>query len=161
MVNDPMYFDTVINPYNQNDWPSVSDKQFHTLITQEFHRKTTNEIYDDFYNISAYIIGKDFNIVDTMFDGLRNQLIANASQFSDEQLMSILKLISLWNIKNLKDPNFYSFWSTFDKQCVVRYKNWSLNKILLFMDHWYVMKLSRLSNFVWLGLRKLARKPSR
>lgn len=161
MANDPAYNDTIVNTNIQEEWPIISDKQFHALITQDFSLKTPNEICDDFQKISVYTMGKEINIVDDVFDGFRKKLIAILPDVTDHQLMCILKLIPLWKIKNAKDPVFHQLWSQFDKQCIERYKKWSLNKILLFMDCWFLMKLSRLSNFVWLGVRKLVYKPSR
>lgn len=161
MVNDPSYNETVVNPCVRDNWLTVTDQQFHTLITQDFRSKSVNEMCDDFQKISLYVSGKDFDIVHSMFDGLRNQLIAVAPQMTDEQMLVIFEMISLWNLRKAKDPVFYQLWSVFDKQCVERYGKWSLNKVLLYMDHWYLMRLSKLSNFVWLGIRKLGRKPSR
>lgn len=161
MTNDPTYELTVVNLDIREDWPVVTDKQFHDLISQDFHTKTAIEVYDDFLKISVYASGKNFDLTDTMFEGLRNQLITVLPSLSDHQLMSIFRMIPLWNVKNAKDPIFFKLWSEFDKQCIERYKKWSINKLLLFMDYWYIMKLSRMCNFVWLGIRKIARKPSR
>lgn len=161
MVNDPTYELTVVNLDVRKDWPVVTEKQFHELVIQDFHTRTATEVCDDFLRISVYATGKKFSLMDTMFDGLRNQLIAVLPKAADHQLMSIFRLIPLWGVKNAKDPIYFKLWSEFDKECIVRYKKWSINKLLLFMDHWYIMKLSRLSNFVWMGVRKMARKPSR
>lgn len=161
MANDPAYNDTIVNTNVQKEWPIVTDKQFHALITQDFSMKTPDQICDDFLKISVYTMSKEFSIVDTVFDGFRNKLLAILPDVTDHQLMCILKLIPLWKRKNAKDPVFHQLWSQLDKQCVERYKKWSLNKMLLFMDCWYLTRLSRMSNFVWLGVRKLAYKPSR
>lgn len=161
MIQDEAYSQTVVNPDAQQDWIVVTDKEFHLLVTQESQAKTANEVCDDFLKVSTYVMGRNFNLTDTMFDVLRNQLIAALPQVTDYQLMSIMRLIPLWKMKNAKDPVFCNLWSALDKQCIERYKKWSLDKLLLCMDHWYIMKLSRMSNFVWLGVRKLARKPSR
>lgn len=161
MINDPTYNETVINPYVPEDLPIVTDKEFHYLVNQDFKSRTTDEIYQDFLRISSYIVGKNFSLLDSIFNGLRNELIASLPNITDDQLMSIFKLMPLWKLNNSKDPMYYKLWSEFDKQCVERHKKWSLNKLLLCMDHWYIMKLSKFSNFVWVGIRKLARKPSR
>lgn len=161
MINDPAYNGTVINPYTPEDLPTVTDKQFHDLISRDFNSRTSDEIYNDFLHISSYVVGKDCNLLDSEFDGLRNNLIAVLPNVTDDQLMSIFKLIPLWRQNNKNDPIYYKLWSQFDKQCVERHKKWSLNKLLLCMDHWYIMRLSKLSNFVWVGIRKLGRKPSR
>lgn len=161
MSNDLTYELTVVNRDARENWPAVTEKQFHELIVRDFHARTAAEVCDDFLRITVYSSGKNFSLADTMFDGLRNGLIAVLPTVTDDQLMSILGLIPLWNVKYAKEPVFFKLWSEFDKQCIERYKKWSINKLLLFMDYWYTMKLSRLSNFVWLGVRKLARKPSR
>jgi hypothetical protein len=161
MVQDAAYSQTVIDPDNQQDWIVVNDKEFHLLVTQESKEKSVYEVCDDFLKVSMYAMGRDFDLTDPMFDVLRNQLVAMLPQVTDYQLMSIMRMIPLWNMKNAKDPVFYKLWSALDKQCIERYKKWSLDKLLLCMDHWYIMRLSRMSNFVWLGVKKLSRKPSR
>lgn len=162
MIQDGAYSETIVDPDVRRGWFVVTDQEFHELVRQqESLEKTADEVLDDFRKMSMYITGKNFDLTDTMFEELRNRLIAVIPQATDCQLMSTMKLIPLWNIKNAKDPIFYKLWSAFDKECIDRHKKWSLNKLLLFMDHWYLMRLSRLSNFVWIGVRKLARKPSR
>lgn len=161
MVQDEAYSETVVNPDIWQDWHIVTDQEFHELVKQESMEKTVIQVCNDFLKVSTYVMGKNFDLTDPMFDVLRNQLIAVLPQLTDCQLKSIMKLIPIWNIKNAKHPVFFNLWSALDKQCVDRHRKWSLNKLLLFMDHWYIMRLSRMSNFVWVGVRKLARKPSR
>ncbi|XP_050533494.1 uncharacterized protein LOC126901202 [Daktulosphaira vitifoliae] len=161
MVNDPMYSDTIVNPYDCKDWPSVTDEEFNKLITQNYQSKSVDEICEDFFKISIFVSGKQFSFLDQLFDPIREQLISVASQLSDDQLLKCLKLLSLWNVKIAKDPVYFKFWSALDKQCIERFRKWSLNKTLLYMDHWYMARMARMSNFVWMAVRKLARKPSR
>lgn len=160
MTNDPMYGETVVNPDVWRDWPVVTDKQFGDLMARDFGARTAEEVCDDFRKISVYAAGR-FCLTDAAFDRLRKRLIAILPDVTDQQLASVFEVMPLWNAMNFKDPVFRELWSAFDAQCIDRYKSWSLNKLLLFMDHWYVMRLSRFSNFVWLSVRKLARKPSR
>ncbi|CAH1731970.1 unnamed protein product [Aphis gossypii] len=163
MVKDPAYRATIVNPDSSAvNWPTaITARQFHELISQDFSVKTADELYKDFIAISLYAKGKDYRLADTVYDGLRDRLISVLPQMTDEQLSTMLTLIPLWDTKYAKDPVYHRLWSEFDRQCIERHRRWTLNKLLLFMDHWYLMRLSRLSNFVWMGVRKLARKPSR
>ncbi|XP_001948198.2 FAST kinase domain-containing protein 5, mitochondrial [Acyrthosiphon pisum] len=163
MVNDPGYRATVVNPAARAvNWPTaITPQQFHALIGQDFSIRTADEVCNDFTAISSYAGGRDYRLADSVYDGLRDRLVAVLPQMTDEQLLSVLVLIPLWDTKDAKDPAYLRLWSEFDRQCIERHRRWTLNKLLLFMDHWYFMKLSRLSNFVWMGVRKLARKPSR
>lgn len=163
MVNDPGYRATVVNPVEHVvNWPRViTPQQFHALISQDFSIRTADEMCNDFTAISLYAMGRDYRLTDSIYDGLRDRLVAVLPQMTDQQLLSVFALIPLWDTKNAKDPVYNHLWSEFDRQCIDRHKRWTLNKLLLFMDHWYLMRLSRLSNFVWMGIRKLARKPSR
>jgi len=163
MVSDPGYRATVVNPSaSAVDWPTViTAQQFHELISQDFSVKTADEVCKDFTAISSYARGRQYQLADAVYDGLRDRLVAVLTHITDEQLLSIFALIPLWDTKDAKDPTYHQLWSEFDRQCIDRHRRWTLNKLLLFMDHWYLMKLSRLSNFVWMGVRKLARKPSR
>lgn len=166
MVHDPTYSDTVVDPDDaaarRRHWPAVTDAQFHQLVTQDFGARTADHVCDDFRSISAYAAAGDrYRLVDPVFGPFRERLMAVLPDITDQQLIDVFELIPVWNERDVKDPVFRELWSAFDKECVHRYKRWSLNKILLFMDHWYVMRLSRFSDFVWLGVRKMARKPSR
>jgi len=163
MVNDPGYYATVVNPAARAvNWPTaITDQQFHALIGQDFSVRTANEMFNDFTAISSYAAGRNCRLADTVYGGLRDRLVAVLPQMTDQQLLSVFTLIPLWDTKDAKDPAYHRLWSEFDRQCIERHKRWTLNKLLLFMDHWYLMRLSRLSNFVWIGVRKLARKPSR
>lgn len=163
MVNDPGYRSTVVNPAaGAVNWPTaITAQQFHALISQDFSVKTADEVFNDFTAISSYARGRDYRLADTVYDGLRDRLVAVLTQMTDQQLLSLFALIPLWDTKDAKDPAYHRLWSEFDRQCIDRHRRWTLNKLLLFMDHWYLMRLSRLSNFVWIGVRKLARKPSR
>uniref|UniRef100_A0A2S2NGA7 Uncharacterized protein n=1 Tax=Schizaphis graminum TaxID=13262 RepID=A0A2S2NGA7_SCHGA len=163
MVKDPGYQATVVNPNaSAVNWPTaITAQQYHALISQDFSVKTADEVLKAFTAISSYAAGKDYLLADTMYDGLRDRLIGVLPQMTDQQLLSIFTLIPLWDTKDAKNPVYYRLWSEFDQQCIERHRRWTLNKLLLFMDHWYLMRLSRLSNFVWMGVRKLARKPSR
>jgi len=163
MVNDPGYRSTVVNPAaHAVNWPTaITAQQFHALISQDFSIRTADEVFNDFTSISSYARGREYRLADTVYDGLRDRLVAVLTQMTDQQLLSIFALIPLWDTKDAKDPAYHRLWSEFDRQCIDRHRRWTLNKLLLFMDHWYLMRLSRLSNFVWIGVRKLARKPSR
>ncbi|XP_022161768.1 FAST kinase domain-containing protein 5, mitochondrial isoform X2 [Myzus persicae] len=163
MVNDPGYRATVVNPASRAiNWPTaITAQQFHALISQDFSVRTADEVCNDFTAISSYAMGKNYRLTDAEYDGVRDRLVTTLSQMTDLQLLSVFSLIPLWDTKDAKDPAYHRLWSEFDRQCIDRHRRWTLNKLLLFMDHWYLMRLSRLSNFVWIGVRKLARKPSR
>ncbi|VVC42713.1 RAP domain [Cinara cedri] len=159
IANDPNYRETTIEV--RIDWPVVTDERFAALSSQDWSAATVDEVCDNFLLITSYSAPRGLQLQDTVFDELRNRLVTILPDMTDQQLMDMLQLIARWNVKNPYDPIYRKFWSLFDKQCIARYKNWSLNKLLLYMDHWYAMGLIKLSDFVWLSVRKLARKPSR
>lgn len=157
--SSPAYRETTVEV--RVDWPAVTDERFAALASHDWSEATVDEACDGFLSTTVYAAPRGYQLQDTVFAGLRDRLAAVLPNMTDEQLMDALQLIARWDTKNPKDPVYCEFWSLFDKQCTARYKNWSLNKLLLYMDHWYSMDLIKLSNFVWFSVRKLARKPSR
>lgn len=161
LVNDPTYSKTVISHDDRRDLPTVTEDHFRNLIAKDFRSRTVENVCDDFLKVTAYATSSDFALVDVMFDGLRERLTTVLPIMTDSQLMTVLKLVSLWNTKDVNDPKFKSFWLQLDAQCIERHQNWSTDKLLLFMDHWYIMNLSRFSNFILSGVNKLASTPYR
>lgn len=157
--NDSTYRETTVEV--RDDWPAVTDERFAALVAQDWSVATVDAACDGFLSVTAYAPPKGYQLQDTVFDGLRERLTAVLPDMTDEQLMDTLQMIARWKVANPNDPVYFKFWSQFDKQCLARYKNWSLNKLLLYMDLWYVTDLIKLSDFVWFGMKKLVRKPSR
>lgn len=164
MVMDPDYSGTVVGRGVLADWPSVTEAQYRELIDRENRRlKTAEEVCDDFRTVTAYAkaAGGGFAVVDAALHGLRERLAAVLPTMADNQLMTVLRLISLWDVDDLFRLEYMRLWSLLDAQCIKRSANWTTDKLLLYMDHWYIMNLSRLSKFVQLGVNKLAREPCR
>ncbi|VVC42712.1 Hypothetical protein CINCED_3A008452 [Cinara cedri] len=161
MVNDPAYSRTVVSRDNRIDLPTVTEAQFRDLIAENFRPSTAEKTCDDFQKVTAYAISSGFALVDATLDTLREQLVAVLPTMTDDQLIAVFKLISLWNTKDVNDPKYKKLWSLFDEQCIERHQNWSVDKLLLVMDHWYIMNLLRFSEFVMVGVSKLASKPFR
>lgn len=164
MVMDPDYSGTVVNRGILGDWPSVTEAQYRELIERvDCRSKTAEEVCDDFRAVTAYAktAGSGFAVLDTALYGLRERLAATLPTMTDGHLMTVLRLISLWDADGLSRLEYMRLWSLLDAQCIARSANWSTDKLLLYMDHWYIMNLSRLSKFVQLSVNKLAREPFR
>lgn len=98
-------------------------------------------------------------ISDVMFNNLSDALVSKVHEFSDEDLISALLYLSLWPMtESTRSNNFNKIWKALDDRCCERKKDWSFNKILYFIDLWYLLKLTRASNFVFYSILILHKK---
>lgn len=119
-------------------------------------------IIEAFKVISHYASKNGESIVDEKYQKLIKYLIANCGQFTDAEILDVLKSIALWPLlQTRQETNFQSFYSALDKECVRRAHKWTVDELLLFSDHWHKVKLFRYTEFGALVIKKIAMKPSR
>lgn len=163
MLNDDAYGRTVVDrdDFRGVDWPVVTDEQFRRLLADDVRSKPVCRVCDDFRTVTAYATDNGLPFADAAFDGFRERLADVAPAMTDDQLIAVFKLVSLWNVQDANNPKYKELWSAFDALCIRRYRYWNTDKLLLCMDHWYTMNLSMYSKFVMLGVKTLAGRPSR
>ncbi len=87
---------------------------------------------------------------------------SRVSDFTDDQLLDLLKILTLWPKDYRKvSSEFFSICKTVDDETVKRMKQYGRDRLLLTMDHFYRLRVVRYSNFVWENLKRVCRNPDK
>lgn len=161
MKGIPAYSNNLTCPIS--DIKQVSEYLFkNVLLREDWNQSKPDEIYDAFETLSHYVSQHPQPISDPTFTQFCEALVSKINEMSDDHLLGVLALLKLWpQEKSIKDNNFYTLWSSLDKECVKRMKMWDKNKALLVSDYWYHLYLSRKTLYIKLCNLKLGRNPSK
>lgn len=119
----------------------------------------SQKLYENFIKIVNYCNQNEICISNDKFDKFIDIFINNCYKFNDEQLIHSIHLLSLLPVTlSPFTRNYLELWNSLDDNCLKRIDNWSIDQILLISDCWYLLNLTKSSNFVWQGLRKISRK---
>ncbi|XP_067002215.2 FAST kinase domain-containing protein 5, mitochondrial [Anabrus simplex] len=155
----PKYSETLMDP--KLGIEPIDDKEFRRLTSVEWNDESAESVCKAFESISYYCSHKSYSLSDAIFTNICHSLTLNCKDMTDCELIRTLACLSKWPQTDFfNSVNFSTLWSTLDKECVQRYKQWDRNKLLLVADHWYMLHLSRFCEYMWFSNWKLGRKPS-
>ncbi|XP_053678639.1 uncharacterized protein LOC128729015 [Anopheles nili] len=98
-------------------------------------------------------------IQNTRFENFVRTFAKNVSKFNDDQLSQALNLLAdLGEMKSIYEPNFLSLWTALDSECLVRVRDWNVDKLLYFADQWYPLRLAKQCRFVDKAIWKISNK---
>lgn len=148
------------NP-NFTDRYSLSEEEFSNLLsTSDWESKSPSHIAAAFASCglcsASYL---NVSMDDHRFNKLVDAFESKCSSFTDDEMMDCLIAIKFWpKSDNVKAENYSRVWKALDNLCFERLLDWSHDKILFVMDLWYQIRLIRLSNFTYHGLKKISRR---
>lgn len=162
LERNPVYSATIATKDYFADVEVISDDEFQNIITKDFNTESAEGAFVSFKKISLYSSKKEHSISEEMFDGLVKALVEKCLQLSDDELIGILACLRKWCPREkASSRNFAELWNAVDKQCSLRMEKWDRNKLLFVADHWYLLHLGRISEFMWHCTVRLSRKPER
>lgn len=144
--------DTVGSLYHHHPFP---------LTNNEWTRCSAEEVANGFIATSQECRYRPMDLEDRKHSGLCSALVNSLKQLSDNQLLSVLSALSLWPPTSASTtPNFVALWNALDKACTERITQWDMTRMFLVADHWYTLRLSRISMYNVRMTKILGRKVS-
>lgn len=165
VLEDSSAYSSTIFKSNTNftDRYSLSEEEFSNLLsTSDWESKTPSQIAVAFVSCGLcsanYLnVSMDDHRFDKLVDAFESK--CTCSSFTDDEVMDCLIAIKYWpQSDHVKAENFLRVWKALDNFCFGRMMDWSHDKILFVMDLWYQIRLLRLSNFTYHGLKKISRR---
>lgn len=146
---------------NFSDRYILSEEEFSNLLsTSDWESKSPSHIAAAFASCglcSANYLNVSMD--DHRFDKLVDAFESKCLSFTDDEMMDCLIAIKFWpKSDNVKAENFLRVWKALDNLCFERILDWSHDKILFVMDLWYQIRLIRLCNFSYHGIKKISRR---
>lgn len=162
LETNPVYSATLASKDYLGEVEMISDDDFKIIIAKDWSNESAESAFVNFKKISLYASKKQHSITGEIFDGLVKTLVEKCSQLSDDELIGILACLRKWcTAEKASSRNYTELWKAVDKQCSLRMEKWDRNKLLFVADHWYLLYLGRLSEFMWHCTVRLSRRPEK
>lgn len=114
----------------------------------DWEKCSAQEVADGFIAMSQLCRHQPMDLEDAQHSSLCGELTKKLTHLSDQQLLMILSSLALWpQTSTSTTPNFLSLWNRLDQVCTQRMKKWDMSQMFLVADHWYALKLSKLSTY--------------
>lgn len=124
------------------------DQRFMGSSSLDWENCSATEVANGFITMSQLCRHQPMDLEDTQHSNLCGELTKRLSYLSDEQLLMVLSSLSLWPPTSATTtPNFLALWNALDQVCTQRMKKWDMSRMFLVADHWYALKLSRISMY--------------
>nr|XP_053656080.1 FAST kinase domain-containing protein 5, mitochondrial-like [Cherax quadricarinatus] len=118
------------------------------LSDSEWARCSPEEVANGFIAMSQLCRHRPMDLEESQHSGLCNTLSSKLTQISDNQLLMVLSALSLWPpTDGTTTPNFVVLWNALDQACTERMRRWDMGKMFLVADHWFALRLSRISMY--------------
>jgi hypothetical protein len=162
LERNPIYSATLASKDYFLGTEAISDDGFQNIVTKDWSNESAESAFVIFKKMSLYASKKQHSISEEKFDGLVKVLVEKCSQLNDDELIGILACLRKWfPTEKATSRNYFELWNAVDRQCLLRMKKWDRNKLLFVADHWYLLHLGRLSEFMWHCTARLSRRPEK
>lgn len=153
----PAYTKTLCKPIKLT---SVLDEtQFYELLNKNWRSKTATEILKGFLTACNYSRANNIPLTNNCFDKLVDGLMDRCQDLTDSELSDLLSCVREYPLpETIQGHNFHDIWSALDDICLSRHENWTLDELLLFSDHWYLLGLCKYSDFIKATITRLQRR---
>ncbi|XP_076054954.1 FAST kinase domain-containing protein 5, mitochondrial [Oratosquilla oratoria] len=119
-----------------------------TLHSADWNLFTPKEVADGFVALSHCCQHKSMNLEDPQYSTLCGALTASLHHLTDDSLLQVLQSLTFWPpTESTTTPNFVGIWNALDRVCTERMKYWDIKKMFLVADHWFALRLSRISSY--------------
>lgn len=132
----------MITQYFTRTWSSICQEK-------PWASFATDELIDIFTYISKEMALNYLTLESQHYHNICTSLMERIPLLNDDQLQTVLTSLSLWS-PSQSDNNSHVFdllWKSLDESCCKRIKRWDFSKIFLIADHWYALRISKLSIF--------------
>lgn len=156
----PAYQSTTVA---REEAPGSSFYQQHLfpIADNEWTRCSAEEVATRFIITSQECRYRPMDLEDRKHSRLCSALVSSVAQLDDNQLLKVLSALSLWPPTSATTtPNFVALWNALDQTCTERINRWDMTRMFLVADHWYALKLSRISMYNVRMTKLLGRKVS-
>lgn len=137
----------------------LSKEQFDKLITEDWTKKPPVLMFEALSTLGVYACENNLCISDKIFDAYIDNLTDNLKAASDKELESLFYALAIWpETVSIRTRNFIEVWAALDDECVNRLKNWSFDQMLVFESLFFMLNVTRVSDFSKKCLNKLASK---
>lgn len=162
LESNPVYTATLAPKGCYVETEGMSDDEFQNMTMKDWNSESAESVFVGFKNFLHFSSKKQHSVNEETFDGVIKALTQKCSQLNDNDLIGILACLREWPpAEKPHSKNYVELWNVVDKQCVLRMEKWDRNKLLFVADHWYLLNLGKISEFMWHCTVRLSRRPEK
>ncbi|CAG4964786.1 unnamed protein product [Parnassius apollo] len=129
------------------------------LLSQDWSKKIPKNIFETFPTLGALCAEQKLCISDKIFDDFIDHLTDNLKVASEEELKSIFYSLLKWpETESIRTRNYIEVWAALDDECIRRSQQWSYDEMLTYVTLFYMLNVTRVSDFSYKCLMKLSGK---
>lgn len=137
----------------------VTKEQFDELLHQDWLKTSPSLLFDAFSKLSIYSTKNNLCISNKIFDSYIDSLTDNIKLATDEELQSLFYYLLQWpETESIRTRNFIEVWAALDDECLNRLKRWSFDEMLNFVSLFFMLNVTKASDYCFKCLQKLAGK---
>ncbi|KAI8440186.1 hypothetical protein MSG28_001576 [Choristoneura fumiferana] len=137
----------------------IAKDKFDHLIQQNWTKKSPQEIFELFPILGTYCSEHGLCISNKMFDSYIDTLTDNIKHASDEELKLLFYSLVKWpETESIRTRNYIEVWAALDDECLKRYKGWSVDELLSYLALFYLLNVSRVSDYSVKSVQRITNK---
>lgn len=137
----------------------IVKERFDHLIEQDWAKKSPQEMFNVFSMLGAFCSEHGLCISNKMFDSYIDNLTDNIKHASDEELKLLFHSLVKWpETASIRTRNYIEVWAALDDECLKRHKSWSVDELLSFLALFYLLNVSRVSEYSMKGVQRITNK---
>lgn len=138
---------------------SVTKDHFSNIMEKNWSKEGPHDIFKLFSSLSEYCGQNNICISGKQFDNYIDALTDSIQFATDEELKSIFYALAKWpETESIKTRNYIEVWASLDDECLKRINNWSYDEMFAFISLFYMLNVTRVSDFTRKCLLKLTGK---
>lgn len=136
-----------------------NEEIFDKVLQEDWSKKTFLQLIETFSVLGSFSSENNLCISNKRFDSFIDTLTDSLSQASDEELRLVFHYLLKWpETESIRTRNFIEVWVALDDECLNRMKRWSFDHMLSFVALFYMLNVTRVSDFSLKCLQKMASK---
>lgn len=137
--------------------PALSEAQFKNLMETDWSQKSPSELFETFDKLAVYCSEHNICISNKMFDNFIDCLTDSFKFANDKELESLFYSMNKWpDPESIRTRNYIEVWVALDDVCINRMIKWSYEELLSFIALFYMLNVTRYSDFCTKSLNKCA-----
>ncbi|CAK1578318.1 unnamed protein product [Parnassius mnemosyne] len=137
----------------------ITKHSIQDLLSQDWSKNISKNIFETFPILGALCAEQNLCITDKMFDDFIDNLTDNLKVASDDELKSIFYSLLKWpETESIRSRNYIEVWAALDDECLRRINRWSYDEMLTYVTLFYMLNVTRVSDFSYKCLLKLSGK---
>ncbi|XP_013185801.2 uncharacterized protein LOC106131292 [Amyelois transitella] len=137
----------------------ITTNEFEKIIQENWAKKKPNELINYFSQLGTFCSTNNLCMSNKMFDNLIDSLTDNVRYLSDQELELLFYSVTDWpETESIRTRNYIEIWAALDDECINRLQGWSFDDMLKFTSLFFMLNVTRVSEFSQKSVQKLASK---